>query len=400
MHALLWGSLDDPRRGAAESHVAACPVCAELVFELSVLRGIELSESRMRGARESSPRRAPVWRLGIARPLPRYAAAAVLVLAIAGGVLAGALLARRSVFVGAGPAGPGRVAELALRTGLDFDAAGIAPEATVVAVASFVEPPRGIGTFAAVRSPTDGRLDLVAFGSERSPLWVGSRDAPAIADVLAEDEVGVFGMKNLALRRRGASLEESICVLLRRRDRSCVLVVDPLSGRVRASTFHAGALSSDRGPGDEAIALLPAADGADRTIALAGRDADGPSVLVLSAVGDVLQHVRLPGIGLFSGEGAAAVQVRADWSPDRREADVWTSEDVIVSFRVADGRLVAASRRVAVADRLRGRYDERFGERAWQRRADAAGGAAALLEELGRQVVEMPVRPVAGWRDR
>ncbi len=38
MHALLWGSLDDPRRGTAESHVATCPVCAELVFELSVRR--------------------------------------------------------------------------------------------------------------------------------------------------------------------------------------------------------------------------------------------------------------------------------------------------------------------------------------------------------------------------
>lgn len=407
--ALAYG---DPSTDADWGIAESCSHCARLYVEHSwAARAVrttlgrsastDLSVGTSREARQPHSALGPALRTWLP---PRRLAAAVLGAALLLGTgLAVAALLRRTVFLGSNPGGQGRVAQFATRVGLDFDAAGIGGESRVLAWLSFVLPDGGMGTGALVQRGDARRLDFAAFDDAGRPVWVASRAWHDWATTLGENEVELVASKVVTLRRTRQGDDDAICLVLRRRDRSALVLVEPSSGKRVAITYLRGTLSPERS-NDESVAVVPAADGQSRNILLTGqsrRDATVyPSCFIVASDGTIIQHLSLPTLGIAGSDGASTIEARVDWTPDRPEAVLATSEELLVSLLFRSGRLDVPSALVMIPDHLPPRYDERRGAGAFERTINEAGGEEVYVKRLASMVREEPIETLRGWKGR
>jgi hypothetical protein len=383
---------------AAADHAAGCRACARVLFQGLSLQALE---RRARSARPESPSlpRSPVpWRGG-RQAWP--AAAAVLLLA--SGLAVASLLVRPApVLVGSGAGDTGLVGEIALRSGLDFAAAGVGPGSRVLGWATFLHAEGRLGTAALVRREEDRSPDLLAFGPDGALLGMASAE-PGVAALLREQGVHPVGVRNLVLERRAGRPVETLVLLLARKDRSLLLLFEPGTVRERGRVFHRGNLTA-RSDSGAVLDVLPGAGGGARNLLAGGQHLvpgeRAACLLVVAGTGEPRQHLRLPTVGLLSPEEQRVVEVRVDSSTDAPSVTAATSEHLYLEFPVVSGLLDARAVRIRPGDDLRRAWDARHGPDAWDARVRAAGGIDAFLRSLEAAVTPLPLAAPEGWRDR
>jgi hypothetical protein len=381
---------------AAERHVESCLACAEFYLDHLIISQV------VREAAGEARSRRPV---SIVRPwtgMRRALVAASVLVAATAGAVAAALLLARPVFVTSADVTRRRASEVELRTGLDFDAAGIAPESVVAALGDYVAD-GGLGTVAVVLSGSERRIDAVAFGAGGAPRWSARRNWADWEETLGARPVEFVGLFNLVTKVERETPRETLLLALERRGTGAIVTIDPRTGERLGAFFHPGALAR----GDairERTAPLPAPIGEERPILVCGRHGVGetakPCASVIDVQGRVLQHVVFPTLGSSEIEGPSAREARVNWAAGAESVLFVLDDDLLCEVPLRGGRLATAEASYAASDQFAAKYDARKAKGAYDDLVAAKGGRQALFAELARQVHETSLSPQNGWRTR
>lgn len=383
----------------ALEHVEGCDACAELFADY-----VWIGRSAQRVAGRTAPERdvSPVSR--VHPSVRRWAVAAALLIAVAGAAVGAAHFFVSAVFLTSPNAGLGRVAEVEARVGLDYAAAGVGAEAVVDSQISFILAPDAFGTIAVTRSTTDNSQDVHGFGAHGEHFWSAHSAWGEHHDAtLNFPAARVIGTLTQVTRAEPDSVEETLCIVLGRRYDGALLMVDPRTGTVLGSFFHGGSLAADINT-EEAIAVLPAATGEERTLLVCGRHGAGPDavpcVTILTVRGEALQHVIFPSIGLGGGAGSRLVQAKVDWNPERASVQFLTSDSLLFFIALRDGRLAINGATCAVPDDFHVEFKRRKGEEAYAKLLDEDGGLSTYLAEQRAKVRDDPLEELQAWKRR
>ena len=138
----------------------------------------------------------------------------------------------------------------------------------------------------------------------------------------------------------------------------------------------------------EPLGLLPG-DPRRLLLGFSREEADGtirPWVFVIQPDGTEVRSVRLPALGYRKPPELGIDELQCDWTPERPEVVIVTSERIFSSFLVRDGGLDLDSVRMGMDESMHLYYDRVFGEGAFDKRLEAAGGFFSLLDELRDEI--------------
>jgi len=275
-----------------------------------------------------------------------------------------------------------------------LEESGVAPHATVEDWLGFLLPDEGIGTVVAAQMPGAGiaRDSLCAFDMERNLLWSARGSWPDFDETLGSADASIDSMRCIVTRTTTPDPEETLLVSTHYHGRAHLLFLDPVTGKRRGAWAMPGAFGA--APiGLGVLGMIPESRTAPRRLIVGctRRNPDGsgrPCAVLLDPDGTFAACYELPALGFEAVADLGLVAAKCDWSRDRPEIELVTTEGIFCAFLVREGRLDVTSVRVVLNDTIGEYYDAEFGEGSFDALVEEKGGYFGLLDHLAAEIRE------------